>query len=396
MPDKKRKSNGKFKKAVARAHELSLAGRPPLSDRALGTPDPRFSGGLGGLIETDPGSFAKGMAALPFTIPPDLLSLLSQGDMFPARKNPFAALSQGGEPIREAIGADNFVGRTGEFLFPAGGAAKLAAAVPLLMKTGKAEALLGRFVTTTPGRIRNVTEREGGYLVNLRSGDVPEEGLAVAKFGGEKSRAVQLRGSITKNELEKFTEQNRAQLDNVNLYLGTWMERDTGITYLDMSKVFRTDEMRAATKFGEKSGQTSGFRIGMGEEFPIGSWDEFLNSKEFSQRMSQMEKVGQDYLARQPTAEWWDVHGTVFEAVYGKENLRVMAGFMASTSPNTNPQQNLRFMTEYMRRHLIGEDIVQPAWRIPETGTINRTPGVQIGMEAPRSPNLLRSAAGDI
>jgi hypothetical protein len=72
-----------------------------------------------------------------------------------------------------------------------------------------------------------------------------------------------------------------------------------------------------------------------------------------------------------------------------------LQAFLASTSPNTNPNLNIRNATEYMRRYIKGEDVIQPDFRIPENA-VGRTPGKQIGMEKGRIDNLEKSARGEI
>jgi hypothetical protein len=52
-------------------------------------------------------------------------------------------------------------------------------------------------------------------------------------------------------------------------------------------------------------------------------------------------------------------------------------------------------MSEYMRRHIKDEPIIQPEWRVP-AGEMTRKEGVRIGMEQSRAANLQKSAAGDL
>lgn len=252
---------------------------------------------------------------------------------------------------------------------------------------------LGRHKTTTAGRIRNQTLKEGGYTANIATGEVPTEGLLVGKFKNTDPRNKVLTGNISKPDIEDFVKTNEKSLARLDEYLGTWRDPESGLTYMDVSKRFEPDEIRKATKFGERTGQLAGFDIGKFKAFPVGNWSEFIRTPEFASRMTEMRKVGQEYLKAHPTAEWWDIHGTLFEEVYGSDNLEALAGFIASTAPNTNPTQNLRMASEYMRRQLIGEDIIQPDWRVP-AGTQTRTEGVQIGMEAGRHNNLRAASEG--
>jgi hypothetical protein len=52
-------------------------------------------------------------------------------------------------------------------------------------------------------------------------------------------------------------------------------------------------------------------------------------------------------------------------------------------------------MSEYMRRHIRGEPVVQPEWRAPE-GLMSLAPGRQMPLEQSRVANLRKAAAGDL
>ena len=111
--------------------------------------------------------------------------------------------------------------------------------------------------------------------------------------------------------------------------------------------------------------------------------------------MLEMEKVGRDYLGDFATEEWWDIFGTDFEKVYGRKHMERVAGFTAATAPNRAPRENLQVMTEYMRRQISGEPVIQPNFRIPE-GTMSRNAGTQLGMEATMRKNLLLIEKGEV
>lgn len=89
------------------------------------------------------------------------------------------------------------------------------------------------------------------------------------------------------------------------------------------------------------------------------------------------------------------MHGGPFERAYGAANMPQTAGFTASTAPNTAPIQNLQQMSEYMRRHIRGEPIIQPEWRAPE-GLMSLAPGRQLPLEQSRVANLQKASRGDI
>lgn len=261
-------------------------------------------------------------------------------------------------------------------------------------KPGAPGSILGLHPTTTPARIRGVTLKEGGYSVNLPSGELPTEGLMVGRYKNTDPRNVvvaqeQFKPAIIKDMAAK----NAAELAKEERYLGTWLNPEDAKVYLDVSQRFPADKIRVATKAGERTGQLAGFNIGTRESFPIGNWREFVSSPEYRDRLFTMEKEGRQYLEGQPTKEWWDMHGTPFERVYGEENLPRVAGFSASTAPITNPRDNMRQMTEYMRRYLTGEPIIQPGWRAGP-GNVWLSEGRKMPLEQSRIANLEKSARG--
>jgi hypothetical protein len=110
--------------------------------------------------------------------------------------------------------------------------------------------------------------------------------------------------------------------------------------------------------------------------------------------------------------DWWDIYGSDLERVYGKERVRPLAALLATTSSGSPPVENLRAASEYMRRLIKGEDIIQPGFRIPETavGYIGKRKAGKpysdiassmsgIGKKMPkeaggRTPNLLKVQEG--
>jgi hypothetical protein len=245
---------------------------------------------------------------------------------------------------------------------------------------------------TTPGRILNKTNEKGGYTINLASGEVPQTGLMMGIYSNKDPRNLVTK-KLTKNEINAFINKNKTALMRPNKFLGTW--KDDGKTYLDVSQKFPPEDIRKATKFGERTKQISGWDNDRKKLFPVGDWDEFMGSKEFQGRMNEMAAEGRDYLSKFSAKEWWDVHGSPFERVYGKDKLEQLIGYIASTAPNSAPRQNIQTASEYMRRMIKGEPTVQPNYRIP-ANQMNRTEGVKIGMEEGRTKNLLKSEAGQL
>jgi len=257
---------------------------------------------------------------------------------------------------------------------------------------------LGEFATTNPKEILKAT-KQGGYSVNLTTGKTPEEGIMMGRYANTDPRnfVIPETRNLTQQDIIDFAKTNKKALQNPENNLGTWLDPDTGKVYLDTSKKFEPEQIRQATKFGEKTGQLAGYNVGEGQSIPVGNWKNFIESPEFigsKGRLAQMEKVGRDYLSQYPTSNWWDIRGSNMENVYGKQNLPQVAGFTAATAPVSAPRENIQTMSEYMRRHIKGEPILQPDWRVPP-GMMTRSEGVQIGMEGSRANNLVKSGRGD-
>ena len=328
---------------------------------------------------------------------PSLRENIRQGDYWPA-----AGQALGG--VGDALQAVPFLAPLGTAIKGTKAGAKLLsqalrgiARLPEAAKVAETVkppdvARLGDFPTTTPGRIVHKTKdpEEGGYTVNLPTGDVPESGLMVGNYPNVDPRNVVLGvEDLNRKAIQAHVQQNAKVLARQDSYLGTWLNPDEGKVYLDVSTRFDPDDIRKATVFGERTGQLAGFDIEKMSDFPIGNWREYILTPELTHRMDEMAAVGRAYLDRNmvPGREWWDIRGTIFEEIYGPELMRSVAGFTSATAPNTQLRENLQSMSEYMRRAINGEPIVQPDWRVPEDAVF-RTPGTQIGMEKSKAANL--------
>ena len=266
-------------------------------------------------------------------------------------------------------------------------------------KTSVLDELLGQFPTTTAGKIVNMTKARGGYSVNLPTGDIPNQGLMMGMYKNSDPRNSVVEGMINRADVAKQTEMNANQLNNPENYFGSWHNPEENKTYLDVSKRFEPNELRKAVKFGERTGQLAGYDVGAnagkGDTFPVGNWNEFINSPEYAQRLTDLNKTGVDYLAQHPTINWWDLHGTPLEDIYGKENLPQVAGYLAATSPVSDVPRNARIASEYMRRHIAGEPIIQPDFRMP-SNAVFEAPGNMMPMETGRANNLIAAQEGRI
>ena len=260
-----------------------------------------------------------------------------------------------------------------------------------LSKAERVAELLGKTEKSTPSAIMEATEK-GGYSVNLPTGTTPAEGLMMGKYANVDPRNMVLEPGqrLSESEVSDFVKRNIDALSKEENYMGTWKDPESSKVYLDVSRRFEPGEVRKATKFGERTGQLAGYNVGEGASFPVGNWEQFVKSPEFAGRMNEMAAVGRDYLNQHASKEWWDMHGSSFERVYGPDKLEQLAGFIASTAPNAQPRENLQTMSEYMRRSIKGEPIIQPDWRVP-AGQMSRREGSKIGMETGRAANLIKS-----
>ncbi len=252
---------------------------------------------------------------------------------------------------------------------------------------------LGQFKSTKPSEIYNKT-MGGGYSVNVPTGNIPTEGLMMGLYKNTDPRNKVL-DKLTKKDIEQQYLINKKALDQTDNYFGTWLEPETSKTYLDVSKRFEPKELRKAVKFGERTNQIAGYNVGKGETFPVGNWSDFIRSPEYNQRLSELNQSGVEYLRQHPTVNWWDLRGTPLEDLYGKENIPNLAGYLAATSPVSDVPRNARIASEYMRRQISGEPVIQPNFRMPEN-SVFETVGNMMPMETGRAKNLLAASQGRI
>lgn len=261
----------------------------------------------------------------------------------------------------------------------------------------------------------------------------PNTGTMMGTFSNQsgKTEAIPLskfKPADIKRYLEKHADTFAKNKDRV---LGTWIDTDpvTGqkTVYLDVTKKHESVRQAVVSAWTQKQPpvdpvtnqpvvrdpvtgqwpkpQKAGFNLETYDEPKVGNLHEFLQSDAFKQRLEEMYQRGVPLMNGQ---NWWQLHGTDLERVYGKENVKRLAGALAVTSPGTPPVHNMRSASEYMRRMLAGEPIVQPGFQIPATavgstegamggvvpGDFN-SPGTKMPMEEARVPNLKRVELGD-
>ena len=292
------------------------------------------------------------------------------------------------------------------------------------------------------------THSAGGATVHPLTGQIQEPGVdfgfMFGKYANQSGKTLELApADFTPARVRAFIEQHADELANDReLAVGAW-KGGNGNFFLDVSQkvpVEFTDDMTAAQReaaiagarrkavvtaanedqpaslvrpFGPKqqypmvvNGRTimrdvelpwpmpqeAVFDLQNANDVPVGNLAEFLQSKEFQDRLDEMYKAG---LPVMNGRDWWNIYGTDLERVYGKENMQTLAGLLASTSPQNSPVPNLRYATEYMRRLLKGEPVVQPNFTIPQSA-VGFTPGKMMGSESTRAANLERVAAGQM
>jgi hypothetical protein len=248
---------------------------------------------------------------------------------------------------------------------------------------------LGQFEETSPYRLAKKAS-SGGFSVRLPTGDIPTTGFMSGIYGNQDPRVFVFNRKPAIADIKQAAETNIAALQLPERYLGGWFDPQGLKTYIEPSQRFET--LRQATKFGERSGQIGVYDVARGETVPVGNWEQFIRDPEFRARVEQMAREGGDYLSQFPQREWWNVYGSPFENVYGTRNVPQIAGFSASTAPNTAPRENMQQMSEYMRRYIRGEPIIQPEWRAPP-GLMSLAEGKKLPLETQRVANLAKAAA---
>jgi rubrerythrin len=271
--------------------------------------------------------------------------------------------------------------------------------------------------------IHQSTMTNGGLTIRPLTGeieDVGHTGFMVGKYANQSGKTAEIPlAKFTPAAVRRFMEQHAdALVNNPDLYVGTWVDKPNGLVYLDVSQ--KAETARQAVKLGEIQTQPSTtvrdpvtgewpkaqkavFDLKQGSDVPVGNLAEFLNGPEFQKRLDEMYTAGVPVMNGK---EWWNLYGGPLERVYGKERVAPLAGFLASTSPASAPVHNLRSASEYLRRLIKNEPIIQPGFRIPDTAVGSRpgsmgamtpgdfnAPGTQMPMEATRAPNLQRVEA---
>ena len=109
------------------------------------------------------------------------------------------------------------------------------------------------------------TIKSGGASINMTAGTTPAGGYMVSRAGSEIiTEMPRLRG-----DLERFVQAYQEELDNSDTYLGTWIDPDTGLVYLDISD--NLDNLDTAVALGAERAQLAIYAVEQGETITCGS-----------------------------------------------------------------------------------------------------------------------------
>jgi hypothetical protein len=259
--------------------------------------------------------------------------------------------------------------------------------------------------TARPSSVYKAIIEHGGYTVNPHTGDLVVPGqpgpVMAGKYpNGNPRTLVVPRAQFTPDAVGKWFKANfDVFAKHEDAHIGGWVSGDQ--VYLDVSTGYAN--VRKATKAAEQQAHPLAARDGEGRfvprgqeavwdpvtgEHPVGNVHEFINSPEFRSRMEQMLPIGREAMGGK---NWWNIKGGPIEATYGSEHLPIVAGMIASASPQQNVENNMRIASEYVRRVLVGEPVVQPNFKVPK-GSVGFTPGEGIAFTKTHANNTEKVA----
>lgn len=257
-----------------------------------------------------------------------------------------------------------------------------------------------------PEAVASAILKDGGYTVHPTTGAVLEVGTPgptiVGMFPNSSSRTLVVpEAQFGPEDVKRFFTANRDIFSkDPAAQIGGW--KSNGNIYLDVSKQFAN--VREATKFGElqNPGAVAATRRGEGAktaprvwtptgverdpqtgqwpkaqeavfhpetmaEPPINNWYDWATSQEPLDRLQEMAERGRNVMLANPSGKtnWWDLRGGPVERVYGKENLDMAAGMTAVMSPQNAPRPNMQMASEFIRRAIKNEPMMQEDWRAP-------------------------------
>ena len=96
------------------------------------------------------------------------------------------------------------------------------------------------------------TANNGGASINMATGNVPDTGYMVSRAGSEIITEL----PMMRDHLERFAQAYQEELDNPDTYLGTWLDPETGLVYLDIS-----DNLDTAVALGAERDQLAIYAV---------------------------------------------------------------------------------------------------------------------------------------
>ena len=103
------------------------------------------------------------------------------------------------------------------------------------------------------------TANNGGASINMATGNVPDSGYMVSRAGSEIITEL----PMMREHLEQFVQAYQDELDSSDTYLGTWIDPDTGLVYLDISD--NLDSLDTARDMGIAREQLAIYAVEQGE-----------------------------------------------------------------------------------------------------------------------------------
>ena len=99
------------------------------------------------------------------------------------------------------------------------------------------------------------TANNGGASINMATGNVPATGYMVSRAGSEIITEL----PMMRDHLERFVQAYHEELDNTDTYLGTWLDPETGLVYLDISD--NLDNLDTAVALGAERAQLAIYAV---------------------------------------------------------------------------------------------------------------------------------------
>lgn len=102
-------------------------------------------------------------------------------------------------------------------------------------------------------------EHPDGFTVDVRTMEVPTEGIAVSYAATQDSHS--------REDLERVVE-HALRHDG---YAGGWYNGENGLYYFDSTRLYPEDRLEDALRFGRENGQHTVYILSTGKEVPVGA-----------------------------------------------------------------------------------------------------------------------------